>query len=1402
MGKGASAKQEVAEYRMSIHVGVGHALDAVTEIRVDEKVAWSGRVEANLAVNINRPDLFGGQRKEGGLVGTVQFLMGRDDQVLPAAAAARYRLAPNDCPAFRGLTTLMFHGSGMVSTGRPGEWDGSLIGIITGAMGETYDSSGFLWKMNSPVIAQKIEVTGVRAPKGLDPATAMIGPDANGIHIIYECLTNDEWGMGGAPDLINKAGFEAQALRLKNEAFGLSLWWMRQQTIEAFIGEILDHIQATIFVNPNTGLLDVKLLRDDYDIASLRHITPDNAVLTNFKRRSSGEIVNEMTVAFTNPETEKSESITAQDIASIESQDGQKVAGSRDYYAIRNRELATTVLARDLRASTAPLVSADAKLDRSGWDVIPGEVMLLSWPRRNVNAIVVRAGKVSYGKPKDSAIRVSLMQDVFSLSKPVITVLPGSGWQDPTVDPQPLEMRLFTVPAFFARNAEMQDTQVDLGPNEALVGALADSETYDSFDYELVSESVSANGDTVITSKGAMSMTPLALLADTMPAAAVSVIPFALFPVAEETPRVGGFAFIGYGDDNQEIALVTGRTTTGWTIARGVLDTVPKTWAAGTPLWLINPGARIVDTQTVYAEGSIATYRGLDRTARGVLGYDDAPSVSTLVTDRAHLPLRPANVRLNGVGFGSTPIGSASSVQLSWSIRNRLVEDSVVQLWTDSSTQPEYRQETVVAVYDATTETLLREYRWLWTETGVSFPRANLERYTSLRFVVSSRRDDSISLTSHAITVTGLAGDPSAPDLPEALDRTEPPVFFPAPAAGAFIAEAGSISGGDGSFAPTIEISGQQDIPDPRFLVCRLRPQVFEAPPIFPPEDYEPVRINIAWSLGNPVPINQEQIHFTMGGLLGETTYDVQVAYMVDDLVGQWREIGPVTTSAFVAGSLALKAAQDLVEEATKEVDDKIKDAADALEAALNFDGLFQGQDDLAEAILKLGRGQTELQRIVETHTRDGGRLVKSIVQVMGGELANAQGAIVEEARLSLERDLAEGGYRQALALQVNENRVSAETGISGLVTDVTAQAAALAAMGIRVDAGEAALSNEASVRGTETGLLAQTLGLLGVRTPTSSGFILNQSTVQWGEEGTLAQVLSGLRATDGLNSSSITTLLQTTSDQASQLTTISSTVAENTSSVSMLLSSVEGLGARWTLGLFVNGAATALVADGATRSLAFSGSSFAIIDDGNGLSYRPATGRLQIERGDRKIFLSASGGVGIWAGSRAIADGAETVDNGTFGISDDDAFFGGRTLAGFFSPAVSDATVVLSDTVWANIQSFEMRVRKGGFAFFGWVQVRGAGVDLGEGPVPPEVHVRIVSMNPDGSDVVELVAPNFVNGSLTNSEWVRSQMAAHVRVMNDRTGTRRIVMQARRNGPNTTYAEARSGEMQFYYLI
>jgi hypothetical protein len=881
MGKAAGGKTEVTEYRMSIHFGVALKLDTVTKVLVDDKVAWSGSVSTNTAVSINRPDLFGGLKKEGGLVGTMQILMGAADQVVPADVAKRYGRTPETCFAFRDITTVMFHGSDRMSVGLNDVWD------IFGGDFENVAADGFLWKHNSPVIAQKVQVEGSCAPVSpLNPLHAMIGPDANPIHMLYELYVDTEFGMSASPASIDEAAFNAAGETLFNESFGLTILWMRQTEVEKLAGEILDHIRAAVFTDPNTGLLSITLFRDNYDIATLSTISPDNAKLTGYKVRSGGEIINEISVTWTNPESDKEESITEQDIASIQSQQS-KVPASRNYYGVRNIALARDLLARDLRESTAPLVSCEAVVDRTAWDKNPGDLVKLVWPKRNSETLIMRVGKVRKGKPGASTIRVPLIQDIFSLAHTPLALPASTGWVNPSTAPTPLTMQLMTLPSYFASNLSLQVDEVSLVDPEVLVMALADSQDDDSLDFELVTTVIGPTGGAVQVSSGAMTMSPLAYLGTALSAEAVSELPSNLFSSIAWGPTIGGFIWLGYGDTDQEIAAVTGRTATGWTIARGVLDTVPQPWPVSTPVWAIRAGANVVDTRVLRAAGETVTYRGLDRTSQGLLAYADAPDVVATLTERPYMPLRPANVTAGGVGFGAYAIGAATSVEIAWSTRNRLFEDSQVLLWTDGPIAPEYRQETIVTAYDDVTGDLILEWAYLWLDNSISFLKTDFDRYAAVRFVVSSRRDDVASLGGYSVVVTGFANNPAAGAPPTPPLRTTPPSILAAPAVAAFSAVVSLATGPEGTRIPEITVAGTQDRLDVLSLVTRYR-----------------VSGATTWTTLPSVPLSGESISFSLPGVQPETTYEVSVAYLVD-IVGQYRDLADVLTGPIISTDIS-----------------------------------------------------------------------------------------------------------------------------------------------------------------------------------------------------------------------------------------------------------------------------------------------------------------------------------------------------------------------------------------------------------------------------------------------------------------------------------------------------------------
>lgn len=723
---GGSQTMEVNEYRMSIHYGIcSGPVDAIQEILVDEKTAWSGNVTSQGAIGVNKPNLFGGEKKEGGSVGTAYFLPGGPSQTLPAAIASRFGLTEATCPAFRGLASLFMYNGG----------------------------SGFTWKSNVPYLPG-VWVKVLRRSRGLNSANALIGGDSNPAHIIYECLTNTDWGMGAPSTLIDVDSFTAAAAVLYAEDFGLSMIWTRQSSIEDFITEVLDHILATFYVNPTTGLMTIKLIRDDYDIDELPILSPDNCKVTKFQRKLWGETTNEIQVTWTNPTNEQEETVIQQDLANI-SQQGL-ISDNRNYYAVRKSSLAVQLAVRDLRSAATPLATVEIDVDRTGWNLLPGGLVKLRYPEHGVYDLVLRLGPVNYGKPGSPTIKITATEDIFTQQEQAYVLPPETGWEDPSEEPAPMaHVTPLTLPAFLVVNSTDVSVSDTTFP-EVVVGFLAAQNGNDTISYDLIGETVDVAGNFSMGNLGTRSPLGRAILQSPLAAEAtteVSGFPGATGPI---NPEVARFVFIGDGsEETTEIALIrSGSETDGWVLERGVLDTTPKAWAPGAPLWFLDMSVDYMDFR-LQSVGDSLDYQLLPRTSLGSLAIDDTPIVTVIPTDRPYRPLRPANVKVEDVAFGVLAGAGFGPWDVTWANRNRLTEDSQVLGWSVESVAPEAGQTTTVQVLHATTKAVLTETNGI-AGTTFSLERAAFAGNSQGIVRVLSKRDGFKSLQAHEILITGV----------------------------------------------------------------------------------------------------------------------------------------------------------------------------------------------------------------------------------------------------------------------------------------------------------------------------------------------------------------------------------------------------------------------------------------------------------------------------------------------------------------------------------------------------------------------------------------------------------------------------------------------------------------------
>lgn len=769
-GKSGSGEMYVVDYRISMHLGICIGpVDQIIDMKIGDKRVHFNTVTSNSARRIQNENLFGGPKKGGGVDGIAWFLLGGLNQKLNGYLADKYGRTADAMTGYRGiasvfLTSAIPEDSEEESNDPDWFWP-SVIRVRDAYEKASGDGNqGFTIGSNNPVVPD-VDVTvgcyyrsladGLHAIDSYgntllggfleDVSGGGQGLDANPAHIIYECLTNTNFGIGYPANQVNKQSFLDASQTLYDEKFGLSYQWMTSTPVEQFVNEVLETIGANMSFDLATGQWELKLLRDDYDPSYLPVIYPGNANLTSFQRKGWGETINEIILTWSNPRNEEDETVTMHDNTNLAIQGATVSDSSKNFPGIRNGSLALKVAERELRQASAPLAAAEVEVDRSLWKLKPGDVARFSWPEYGItNPIVMRVLKTNYGTRGSPSVKLSLLEDIFSFGVSLTEVQPDIGTSP---DQEPIDPPYFmvsSVPFFLYANA--------VGDNTAALSefpetrswllchsGLKDIRSIDVMSLEQLGEEVTEYEDvTTIDETFRFELDgPLAISRFT------SVIP--ITPQQRARLAVGMYLLIcpQGSRTNQEIARIVAKTSTTITVRRGLLDTIPKDWDAGTPVWALRRKTNMIDG-TPRSAGETTIYKFLPITSLGRLPEPDATARTVTLPSRLQLPLRPANTRLDGNDITMvTEIAPTEDVTATWSNRNRLTETAVALHWSAGNTAPEDGQTTRIVIRDGTNSSTITAINDLTgtsrliTAAELGDPIAGEDRF--IRFI--SRRD-------------------------------------------------------------------------------------------------------------------------------------------------------------------------------------------------------------------------------------------------------------------------------------------------------------------------------------------------------------------------------------------------------------------------------------------------------------------------------------------------------------------------------------------------------------------------------------------------------------------------------------------------------------------------------------
>lgn len=651
-----SGKKQTIGYRYYMGLYMGECLgpvDALREIRVGDRMVWDGNLQtawskvfgvnvpltvpatgpitSSRTITILAPEVFGGDKGEGGIVGKLEVRMGEPTQM---PSAYLQSLVPGPWPAARGLFTTVFNGQVSAMNPYIKNWTKKVSRWRAG------------WK------------------KGLwQGGLVQIDEGMNPAHIIYQVRTE---GMGHPIEVIDEASFLAAAQVLKDEGLGLCLKWSRSVPAGEFMDMVCDHIGGMRIEDPVTGLTKLVLVRPDYDAATLAEIGPGQIIeLMEWQQPMLENSVNEITVVYRDIATNKDAAVTYQNLASVQAQ-GRVVSSRKNYPGLWNAMLAGRVAAREVAAVSSLPCRVKIRVRRDAGPFERGQVRALSWPRRGVARMPVRILDVDEGTQTETAVVLTVGQDVAGMAAASYIQPSDSAWVEPDTKPKPVTVQRL-------QEASYRDLATTLGapdlaalsPDVGYLTSIGVRPSSVAFGYTLQTRL----GNAAFAEAGTADFAPTGLLTTAMPAKSEPTAIALAAGVSLDAVEVGSEALI---DDELVRVVSIDPVAATLTVARGCVDTVPMQHAVSTRVWFTDEYVGFDAREYLANESPQAKL--LTRTSQGELNPDLATSISLTMRRRQVRPYPPGRLRINGDSYPAEAWGTGGTVVATWAHRDRLLQ--------------------------------------------------------------------------------------------------------------------------------------------------------------------------------------------------------------------------------------------------------------------------------------------------------------------------------------------------------------------------------------------------------------------------------------------------------------------------------------------------------------------------------------------------------------------------------------------------------------------------------------------------------------------------------------------------------------------------------------------------------
>lgn len=682
-----SSQKVVRGYRYYLGIQMAFCegpVDELLEIVIGDDSVVSGNFEHGDQIAIDASDLFGGEELgQGGVTGIVEFFSGTDDQ-LPSTYLSAFQKAPpstGDTPAYRNTCYIA----------------PLLAPIYLGT---------------SPQIRAWGAVLR-RTPNGISLTMdrhIVNDGDANPACVVYEYLTNTDWGRRIDPSEVDVANLVTAGNTLFSEGNGFSMVLDRPEEVGEMLKRLTAQTNSIVFQNRTTGKWQMRLVRDDYVLSSTPILNRTNTLaVTGLKIATWEGTVNQVATPFTDrADNWKISSGFAQDMANSLIV-GRVNATEIRYPGVKDADLASKLAWRELQLLARPFLSGDWIVNRTLYDVLPGDVVRVTREQLGLEEVPMRVRSVEDSELTDGAIRLSLVQESFAIIAPSFAPPPETQWVPPADEfvafPADEQLAFEAPRAFTVRDPDSSGVaavdrvwasarrQGNAVQFRIRVRHDAGTPTGDFEDFGAI-PAFCRIGE-LSGSLAAGSAYPLSSLT-IMPSPDTQSALETFFPDVADLVELGT-ELLTLCMVDEEFFLVTSAQTSGANVQlngvyRGVLDSVQAAHASGAPVYLLFLGGGL-GTGSVPA-GDNVEVKLLPQSSSDLLDEADATTISFTMADRTRRPYAPASFALNGTTLDTTNVdldGSGTGENVGVLVdaivrRDFRTMDEVAALLTDAAT--------------------------------------------------------------------------------------------------------------------------------------------------------------------------------------------------------------------------------------------------------------------------------------------------------------------------------------------------------------------------------------------------------------------------------------------------------------------------------------------------------------------------------------------------------------------------------------------------------------------------------------------------------------------------------------------------------------------------------------------